>query len=619
MSRLPGGAFSLTAENFGGKWGSRRQRLVSYVKAKKDSFQTEWLEDDSPPAGAVAIKRPFKDEQLVVYPSYTRQLAENDYEVEVRGYLFMPGLPGRKTRMIQSIARQIAGIDSSSARQPDSPADVDRKELELAKLIDIDDDGVPDYPESSSSAPPAPPSRSSTAASSNSLMADAAAKTLDETLKLRLSPFMARPAASRELTVSIGPAKFAGHDQLPTERVVTNNNGRFSRRFRVGFEPGQVSVRASDELELVAETMNVSTEGVSVITDIDDTIRHTGVRGDKREMFRNVLVKRYDEVVVDGVAAWYRRLADKGVAFHYVSNSPWQLFSTIEAFISASGFPPGSIHLKEYTGFMTGIMEPAAERKRSTLEAILRDFPKRKFVLIGDSGEGDLEAYVDLAASFPDQVAAIYIRDVTLPQDDQTNLDGEPDAPDKTPSLIDLDDVAEIERVVEAETESAAAPQQPARPPKPAHLRPARPPKPASMRGAPLSRSDQVSVPPLPPRPTGSTPRARAAASNISPDTSSSSSSGGTSSRPTGDPILLDSSQDSLALGDVLDQRHEGWKSRIWRARRALPRHVQLRTWRLGNELARDSLHVLDDLLQKYDKREPTPRSIRRTDSLLDD
>lgn len=40
----------------------------------------------------------------------------------------------------------------------------------------------------------------------------------------------------------------------------------------------------------------------------------------------------------------------------------------------------------------------------------------RRFILVGDSGEQDLELYASLAAQFPQQVLAIYIRDVTTPE-----------------------------------------------------------------------------------------------------------------------------------------------------------------------------------------------------------
>ncbi len=65
---------------------------------------------------------------------------------------------------------------------------------------------------------------------------------------------------------------------------------------------------------------------------------------------------------------------------------------------------------------LQGIFEPVAERKKGTLDRIMRDFPERKFILVGDSGEADLEVYTDLALASPGRILAVFIRDVTTPE-----------------------------------------------------------------------------------------------------------------------------------------------------------------------------------------------------------
>ena len=43
----------------------------------------------------------------------------------------------------------------------------------------------------------------------------------------------------------------------------------------------------------------------------------------------------------------------------------------------------------------------------------MRAFPKRRFILIGDSGEHDPEIYAQVAREYSAQVVAIFIRNVT--------------------------------------------------------------------------------------------------------------------------------------------------------------------------------------------------------------
>jgi Uncharacterized conserved protein (DUF2183) len=50
--------------------------------------------------------------------------------------------------------------------------------------------------------------------------------------------------------------------------------------------------------------------------------------------------------------------------------------------------------------------------KLDAIDRLMRLFPKRRFVLVGDSGELDPEVYAKLVARFPGQVVAILIRDV---------------------------------------------------------------------------------------------------------------------------------------------------------------------------------------------------------------
>jgi phosphatidate phosphatase APP1 len=51
--------------------------------------------------------------------------------------------------------------------------------------------------------------------------------------------------------------------------------------------------------------------------------------------------------------------------------------------------------------------------KRRVIEPILGNFPQRRFVLVGDSGERDPEIYAGLERKYPEQVMRILIRDVT--------------------------------------------------------------------------------------------------------------------------------------------------------------------------------------------------------------
>ena len=91
--------------------------------------------------------------------------------------------------------------------------------------------------------------------------------------------------------------------------------------------------------------------------------------------------------------------------FSYIkSNSPYKLLPVIKQFLEISALPSGSIRLRSYTGksLFNGILSAPATRKCATVIEVLDYFTESRFILVGDSGEQDMELYAQLAADRPD-------------------------------------------------------------------------------------------------------------------------------------------------------------------------------------------------------------------------
>ncbi|KAI4174401.1 MAG: hypothetical protein LQ343_002336 [Gyalolechia ehrenbergii] len=227
-------------------------------------------------------------------------------------------------------------------------------------------------------------------------------------MMLRLRPFLTTPLTSTPLTVFFYNSKTSR-----SRTIYTNEAGHFQLRAALDFIPTNVRVLASENLSATDEIHVTEPHGVSLISDVDDTIKHSAIGAGAREVFRNVFIRDLGDLCIDGVKEWYSKMASMGVKLHYVSNMPWQLFPVLASFLSGAGLPKGSFHLKHYTGMLQGIFEPVAERKKGTLERIMSDFPQRRFILVGDSGEADLELYTDIVEANPGRVLGVFIRDVT--------------------------------------------------------------------------------------------------------------------------------------------------------------------------------------------------------------
>jgi len=151
-------------------------------------------------------------------------------------------------------------------------------------------------------------------------------------------------------------------------------------------------------------------EGISVISDIDDTIKVTDVHC-RRALLENTFLREYE--TIDGMADVYRQWAQRGIAFHYVSSSPWQLYNSLAEMCQSSGFPGGSFHLRSFRlrdHMLRRILLIRRKGKAAVIRSLLKMFPRRQFILVGDSGEADPEIYAKVARKRRHQVAAIFIR-----------------------------------------------------------------------------------------------------------------------------------------------------------------------------------------------------------------
>lgn len=346
--------------------------------------------------------------------------------VDVRGWMYAPhhGPMTRKNRLMIALARRMSGVPAPSTNSTDNSgqnAEVNSSEKITSKgedeLVNKEMQSMINKAESEADAAwkstarnnrEEGPRRTTTAPLDPSQMSKDELSIANAHLMERLRPFLANPMAEMPVTVF-----FFNDDLSQSRNVLTDASGHFTVRAALPFVPTHIRVLGSENLSAAKEVRIVEPNGVSLISDIDDTIKHSAIANGAKEIFRNTFVRELSELVVGGVSEWYTEMAKLGVEIHYVSNSPWQLYPLLERFFRMCGLPPGSFHLKQYSGMLQGIFEPTAERKRASLERIMDDFPERKFVLVGDSGEADLEVYTDVVLANPGRILGIFIRDVT--------------------------------------------------------------------------------------------------------------------------------------------------------------------------------------------------------------
>lgn len=437
----------------------RKKKIVSYLKAANDirlsyqrSYTEKWtsgngdLRNDTPQISSNASSNSetsmMNDKELIVFPSYAKKHikttkkqslnsqdsslrgqsdSENDNEftesiqnnirgrsyleidraivdVDVRGWCYSPhrGPLTRKHKLLVGIARQLGGIQNqrASGHDCDSESRLSGSRMKGSSSLETKSDQCKN-------------SRGKIFQRNDQLWEQDKKDTdADSNLMRRIGPFMANPLENKLLTIF-----FYDDNSSILRKIATNEEGYFTIREALHFVPTHVRVQVSENFSVIEEVKIIEPKGVSLISDIDDTIKHTSIESGAREAFRNTFIRDLKDLTIDGVEEWYNMMSNMGVNIHYVSNSPWQLFPTLLNYFKIAGLPLGSYHLKHYSGMLQGIFEPVSERKKPTITKILSDFPERCFILVGDSGEADLKVYCDIVLANPGRIMLVLIRD----------------------------------------------------------------------------------------------------------------------------------------------------------------------------------------------------------------
>jgi phosphatidate phosphatase APP1 len=180
-----------------------------------------------------------------------------------------------------------------------------------------------------------------------------------------------------------------------------------------GLVPFRAVTADDDGREFSGRVALVEPRGRSILSDIDDTIKVSGVT-DRRTLLDKTFLRDFE--VVPGMAAVYRDWLGEDGSLHFVSSSPWQLYDPLRELIESSGFPWANLNLKPVRfrdETLFDLFKKGTETKPLVIKSVLDRYPQRTFVLVGDSGEQDPEVYADLLRERPAQIERVYIRNVS--------------------------------------------------------------------------------------------------------------------------------------------------------------------------------------------------------------
>ncbi|WP_442505577.1 App1 family protein [Novipirellula sp. SH528] len=156
-----------------------------------------------------------------------------------------------------------------------------------------------------------------------------------------------------------------------------------------------------------------------IISDIDDTILHTGAIDIATMAKLTFLGNARTRAPLCGVAKLYEMLQHDGDIeseplnpIFYVSSSPWNLYDLLEDFLELNAIPKGPILLRDLGFDENKLFKEGHEHKLVKARRLMQQYESLQFVLFGDSGQEDARLYAEAAKEFGSRIRAIFIRDI---------------------------------------------------------------------------------------------------------------------------------------------------------------------------------------------------------------
>ncbi len=298
-----------------------------------------------------------EDEQVLFFPSYGFQLADpTTWQVDIHGWIYEPRARPEAPR----VAEWLVGEDV--------------EDLLTAEYTDANDPGA--------------------------------------RFKERIQPFLVDNERGEQIKIDI-------QDRTGVPLPASTSNGHFQGHVTVTHAQDEnrwIAFKAYDEARrrsFEGRAQLLSPTGVSVISDIDDTIKDSNVL-DVTQLVLNTFFRAFQPV--SGMPALYQTWSHLGACFHYVTGSPWQLYTPLARFFDEMGFPRGSFHMKrvawDFRTIASLITQNNEVTKKEAIIPLLKRFRSRSFILVGDTTEEDASIYAGLYAEYADRIKKIYIHDV---------------------------------------------------------------------------------------------------------------------------------------------------------------------------------------------------------------
>jgi phosphatidate phosphatase APP1 len=222
--------------------------------------------------------------------------------------------------------------------------------------------------------------------------------------------FISAPVAHAAVQVTIAGTV---HD------VEADRGGVVDVRIEAALDPGwhTITLQSGSSRVLEAPVEIVADDAdFGVVSDIDDTVMVTALPRPFLAAWNTFVLNEHARTPTPGMAVLYERIARTAptAPVLYLSTGAWNVAPTLSRFLSRNLYPAGPKLLTDWGPTPDRWFRSGREHKRTSLERLAEEFPRIKWLLVGDDGQHDEAIYSEFAQRHPRNVRAIAIRQLSV-------------------------------------------------------------------------------------------------------------------------------------------------------------------------------------------------------------
>ncbi len=203
-----------------------------------------------------------------------------------------------------------------------------------------------------------------------------------------------------------------------SETLNTTKNGFFSIMVEEPFDDS-ISVKIRGKiLELPQEypvLFRQSSSDTEVISDIDDTILLSHTASALKRITTILFFRPKRRRTIAYTHELFKRFQNSGYRICYLSKSESNLFGLITSILKFRELSEGPLLLTPFLSFRQ-LFNPkkGEDYKLNYLRLLINQMPEKKFILLGDDSQKDMDVYTRAIEEYPEQIKKVFIRQTRL-------------------------------------------------------------------------------------------------------------------------------------------------------------------------------------------------------------